>query len=72
MPYRRSMPARKRPTREDTVTARKILLDGPAGDAGIFGLISELAPLHPARRPRASTGRQLILRVDRRPRAIPH
>jgi hypothetical protein len=47
VPYRRSMPARKRPTREDTVAARKILLDGLAGDAGIFDLISELAPLHP-------------------------
>ena len=41
------MPARKRPTREDTVTARKIRLDGLAGDAGIFDLISKLAPLHP-------------------------
>jgi hypothetical protein len=41
------VPARKQPTREDAVTARKILLDGPAGDAGIFDLISELAPLHP-------------------------
>jgi hypothetical protein len=27
------MPARKRPTRQDNVTARKILLDGLAGDA---------------------------------------
>lgn len=41
------MPARKRPTRADTVTARKILLDGLADDAGIFALISEFAPLHP-------------------------
>lgn len=41
MPYRRSIPARKRPTRENTVTARKILLDGLAGDASIFDLISE-------------------------------
>jgi hypothetical protein len=41
------MPARKRPTPEDTVTARRVLLDGLARDADIFGLVSELAPLHP-------------------------
>jgi hypothetical protein len=41
------MPARKRPTREDTVTARRVLLDGLARDADIFDLVSELAPLHP-------------------------
>src|SRR5712691_8602432 len=41
------MPARKRPTPEDTVTARRILLDGLARDADIFELVSELAPLHP-------------------------
>jgi hypothetical protein len=41
------MPARKRPTLEDTVTARRILLDGLARDADIFELVSELAPLHP-------------------------
>ncbi|MBV9207756.1 MAG: hypothetical protein JO037_20670 [Actinobacteria bacterium] len=41
------MPARKRPTPEDTVTARHTLLDGLARDADIFELISELAPLHP-------------------------
>jgi hypothetical protein len=29
------------------VTARQILLDGLARDAGIFELVSELAPLHP-------------------------
>src|ERR1700730_15874260 len=40
------MPARKRPAPEDTVTARQILLDGLARDAGISGLVSELAPLH--------------------------
>ena len=28
------MPARKRPTPEDTVTARRVLLDGLARDAG--------------------------------------
>ncbi|MGO9141620.1 MAG: hypothetical protein ACLP70_09240 [Streptosporangiaceae bacterium] len=41
------MPARKRPTPNDTVTARRILLDGLARDADIFQLMSELAPLHP-------------------------
>ena len=41
------MPARKRPTAEDTVTARRILLDGPARDVDIFELATELAPLHP-------------------------
>ena len=46
LPYGRDMPARKRPTPEDTVTARRVLLDGLARDADIFGLVSELAPLH--------------------------
>jgi hypothetical protein len=41
------MPARKRPTPEDTVTARQTLLDGLARNAEIFELVSELAPLHP-------------------------
>ena len=41
------MPARKRPTPEDTKTARRVLLDGLARDADIFDLLSELAPLHP-------------------------
>jgi hypothetical protein len=41
------MPARKRPTPEDTVTARRVFLDGLARDADIFELVSELAPLHP-------------------------
>jgi hypothetical protein len=41
------MPARKRPTPEDTVTARQTLLDGLARDVDIFELMSELAPLHP-------------------------
>jgi hypothetical protein len=41
------MPARKRPTPEDTATARRVLLDGLARDAGVFELMSELAPLHP-------------------------
>ncbi len=41
------MPATKRPTPEDTVTARRVLLDGLSGDADIFGLVTEVAPLHP-------------------------
>src|ERR1035438_3255848 len=41
------MPASKRPTPGDAVTARRVLLDGLARDADIFGLESELAPLHP-------------------------
>jgi hypothetical protein len=41
------MPARKRPTHEDTVTARLVLLGGLARDADIFDLVTELAPLHP-------------------------
>jgi hypothetical protein len=41
------MPARKRPTPEDTAAARRVLLDGLARDANIFELVSELAPLHP-------------------------
>ena len=41
------MPARKRPTPEDAVTARRVLLDGLARDADIFELASELALLHP-------------------------
>jgi hypothetical protein len=45
--YRRSMPARKRPTAEDTVTARRVLLDGLARDADVFELVTKLAPLHP-------------------------
>ena len=47
LPYRRDMPARKRPVPEDAVTARQILLAGLARDADIFELLSELAPLHP-------------------------
>jgi hypothetical protein len=41
------MPARKRPAPEDTVTARRVLLDGLARDTDIFELMSDLAPLHP-------------------------
>ena len=47
LPYRGDMPARKRPAPEDTVTARRVLLDGLARDAAIFEPVSELAPLHP-------------------------
>jgi hypothetical protein len=41
------MPARKRPTPEDTMTARRVLLDGLARDADVFELVNELALLHP-------------------------
>jgi len=41
------MPARKRPTPEDTITARRVLLDGLARDVDIFEPVSELAVLHP-------------------------
>ena len=41
------MPARKRPTPRDAVTARRILLDGLARDNELFELMGELAPLHP-------------------------
>ena len=47
MPYRLGMPARKRPTPQDAVTARRILLDGMARDTGVSELAGELAPLHP-------------------------
>jgi hypothetical protein len=40
------MPGRKRPTLEDAVTARRVLLDGLALDADIFEVLSGLAPLH--------------------------
>jgi hypothetical protein len=41
------MPVRKRPTPEDTVTARQSLLDGLAREVDLFELVSELTPLHP-------------------------
>jgi hypothetical protein len=47
LPYRGDMPARKRPTAEDTATARRVLLDGLARDADILELVREVAPLHP-------------------------
>ena len=45
--YRRHMPGRKRPTDQDAAVARRALLDGLARDAGIFEVLSGLAPLHP-------------------------
>lgn len=45
--YLLGMPARQRPTAEDAVTARRILLDGLTRGADIFDLAGELAPLHP-------------------------
>jgi hypothetical protein len=45
--YGRDMPGRKRPTPEDAMTARRLLLDGLARDADIDELAGELAPLHP-------------------------
>jgi hypothetical protein len=41
------MPARKPPAAEEAGTARRIVLDGLSGDAGIFDLADQLAPLHP-------------------------
>lgn len=45
--YGLGMPARKRPTSEDTATARRMLLDGLAGDKDIFEVMTGLVPLHP-------------------------
>ena len=47
LPYGRGMAARKRPTPQDTATARQILLDGLAHGADTVELLSKLAPLHP-------------------------
>ena len=47
LPYRRDMPARKRPAPEDTATARRLLLDGLARDADPSQLVNDLAFLHP-------------------------
>jgi hypothetical protein len=41
------MPSRKRPTPDDAMTARRLLLDGLARDADLFEVLNELAPLHP-------------------------
>ena len=45
--YGLGMPARKRPTSEDAATARRMLLDGLAGDKEIFEVMTGLASLHP-------------------------
>jgi hypothetical protein len=45
--YRRGMPGTKRPTAEDAMTARRMLLDGLARDAGIFEVLGAFAALHP-------------------------
>jgi hypothetical protein len=47
MPYCPGMPVRKRPTPDDAVTARRVLLDGLACGTEMSGLLGELAPLHP-------------------------
>jgi hypothetical protein len=41
------MPASKWPAPQDALTASRILPGGLASGAGIFGIMSELAPLHP-------------------------
>jgi hypothetical protein len=41
------MPANMRPTAQDAVTARRVLLDGLSRDADLSELLSELSPLHP-------------------------
>jgi hypothetical protein len=41
------MPARKRPTPQDAITARRVLLDGMARDSEVPELAGGLAPLHP-------------------------
>ena len=45
--YGLGMPPRKRPTPQDAVTARGILLDGMARDSEVSELVGGLAPLHP-------------------------
>jgi hypothetical protein len=47
MSYRLGMPARKRSTPEDAVTARRVLLGGLGEGVELFGLLGELEPLHP-------------------------
>jgi hypothetical protein len=47
MAYGLDVPAKKRPTPQDAVTASQILLDGLAQDVGVFELLDQLAPLHP-------------------------
>jgi hypothetical protein len=45
--YGLGMPASKRPAPQDALTATRILPGGLARDAGIAGMVSELAPLPP-------------------------
>ena len=45
--YGLDMPAKKRPTSQDAVTASQILLDGLAHDVGVFELLDQLVSLHP-------------------------
>jgi hypothetical protein len=45
--YRRDTAGRKRPTAEDAMTARRMLLGGLARGTGIFELPDGLAALHP-------------------------
>jgi hypothetical protein len=47
MAYGPGMPAKKRPTPQDAVTASQILLDGLARDTDLVELLNQLAPLHP-------------------------
>jgi hypothetical protein len=61
--YRRDMPGRKRPTAEDAMTARRMLLDGLARDADIFEVPGALAALHP-RNDTFPTGTIAILPAD--------
>jgi hypothetical protein len=41
------MPVRNLPTAQDAAAARRVLLDGLAGDSEVSELAGELAPLHP-------------------------
>ncbi|MGO8961135.1 MAG: hypothetical protein ACLQFR_27770 [Streptosporangiaceae bacterium] len=41
------MPARRLPRSRDAAAARRVLLDGLAGDTDVSELAGELAPLHP-------------------------
>lgn len=47
LPYRLGMRARNASALKDAATARRILLDGLAGDSEVAELVGELAPLHP-------------------------
>jgi hypothetical protein len=54
------MPTNKRPVPQDAVIARRILIGGLARDADIFGIVSELAPLHPRNETCAFPGDRLV------------